>query len=687
MLRLEVPAYLVPSSARADEELDRKVKAFHPLVENPPPAFRPKGLSRSRHYPLPRLDLQHSSSLSSTLFPRRRLNPTLSLPTLSISHEPRPSNPVTLPSAAPTAQAHAAMAEDKKPAPAADKLLPLPLPPPPPYHAGNRWLGRNDGSDLKISSRSERRQLHRQRLSQHAAHPSSLASSKIHPAHLVGWEAPSRVIEGREDRADGDTLLRQGQQQRQRQQSSRDQSPRPYTQASRKPPPSTSEDTKRPNTAITATGLPVPRLAQQQHHSEHGHSEGFGADFFGAAAAHGPTVGSPPRAHAALPTLAYATRGVRGPVRCPPRMSTFDATTQQPPNKPPPLNQPLNLPAGPAAGAISSPSSPAPPSPTSNQKDASPSPPAAIIVAPSSPGGSPDAMSPATFEIPDMGVASDLLFAAEGLAPSTPQRQNARSRAASRSRRSSRESSHQLVRPAAELMTHRRSSATRSSSLWAAKRSGGKPLNEMLLDYARKERGLPPKRVKGSVNFGSVVASLLRNRKTVDALREAPAFADSGLDPLQLHMLAYGGLPRSLPRYGVVYRAGAHASAFYVLMRGSVLVEPEEGASHTLAASSSGVAFGLDALNSSMRRSSTVSALEPCEILTFHTSDVTLDEAGLAGLATSVFSITVEEALRRTPLFLSLGDETLKHIAPLFELCNLDASVPIFLEGDACESL
>ena len=69
------------------------------------------------------------------------------------------------------------------------------------------------------------------------------------------------------------------------------------------------------------------------------------------------------------------------------------------------------------------------------------------------------------------------------------------------------------------------------------------------------------KKKSGAVNFGSVVASLMRNRKAVEALKRCPVF--SGLDDVQLAMLAYGGQPATLKRYAVLFRAGATSSILH----------------------------------------------------------------------------------------------------------------------------
>ena len=192
---------------------------------------------------------------------------------------------------------------------------------------------------------------------------------------------------------------------------------------------------------------------------------------------------------------------------------------------------------------------------------------------------------------------------------------------------------------------------------------------------------------KARINFGSVVASLVRNKRAVDALRHCPTFA--GLGDLQLSMLAYGGVPASLRRYSALYREGAASQSFYILLKGSVQLVPEEGAEQTLVVKggTGGVCFGLESLNGAVRRQATVTAIEHSELLAFSIKDMTLDADGLSGLATRVFAEVAENALRRTPLFGDLEISTLFGIAPLCVLETVDPDTPVFSCGDLCESM
>ena len=76
------------------------------------------------------------------------------------------------------------------------------------------------------------------------------------------------------------------------------------------------------------------------------------------------------------------------------------------------------------------------------------------------------------------------------------------------------------------------------------------------------------KKKSGAVNFGSVVASLMRNRKAVEALKRCPVF--SGLDDVQLAMLAYGGRA-PLKRYAVLFRR--NELRILHLMKGSFTID------------------------------------------------------------------------------------------------------------------
>ena len=57
-----------------------------------------------------------------------------------------------------------------------------------------------------------------------------------------------------------------------------------------------------------------------------------------------------------------------------------------------------------------------------------------------------------------------------------------------------------------------------------------------------------------------------------------------------------------------------------------------------------GVCFGLESLNNTVTRQSTVSAIEPSEVLTFSTKDLHLDRSGIEKLAERVFAEVADGA-------------------------------------------
>ena len=268
-----------------------------------------------------------------------------------------------------------------------------------------------------------------------------------------------------------------------------------------------------------------------------------------------------------------------------------------------------------------------------------------------------------------------------------------------------------------KLTSHSRA----SGSLWAMKRGAtGLTVQQRMMQEARRrikvqeaqspntsplgrrplgggsKRGQKEKSKKksGAVNFGSVVASLMRNRKAVEALKRCPVF--SGLDDVQLAMLAYGGQPATLKRYAVLFRAGATSSAFYILMKGSLQSTIDDGVDNertmiTLEKDEKmrthGVCFGLESLNNTVTRQATVSAIEPSEVLTFSTKDLHLDRSGIEKLAERVFAEVAEEALRNTPLFGGLDIIPLADLASMFVLQTVDPDTCIYEEGDKPEAV
>ena len=230
----------------------------------------------------------------------------------------------------------------------------------------------------------------------------------------------------------------------------------------------------------------------------------------------------------------------------------------------------------------------------------------------------------------------------------------------------------------------------RQGSMWALKRgSRGTTMQERLLAEARK---LQMKSKHGPrVSLSSVTQSLLRNKRVVRALRAHPAF--TGLNHLQLSMLALAGHPMRLKRYGVLYRSDASSCAFYILVSGSMKVTGDLQPTQSMVASRKdhenhpAVVFGLEGLARGVKRLGTASALGPCELVAFTTTGMTLDEQNVESLARNVFVSTVKIALQHTPVFLDLAPKQLAAVATLFEFHTFGHGDVIIHEGEDCDRL
>ena len=228
------------------------------------------------------------------------------------------------------------------------------------------------------------------------------------------------------------------------------------------------------------------------------------------------------------------------------------------------------------------------------------------------------------------------------------------------------------------------------ASLWAMKFGArGKSMQERILEEAQRRRGK-------KVNLSDVTKGLLLNRRIVAALRACTVF--HGLDSLHLSMMAYGGHNMRMKRYGVVYRAGAVASSFFVLTHGSVQIISDDGPPQTITVergARQGIAFGFESLGSGsavsggsgLCRQATVCALEASSLVVFSTKDMRLDQGRLEKLAERIFAETAAAALRITPVFADLTPVQLVSLAPLFEFAAFNPNTPFFSAGGACDKL
>ncbi len=186
------------------------------------------------------------------------------------------------------------------------------------------------------------------------------------------------------------------------------------------------------------------------------------------------------------------------------------------------------------------------------------------------------------------------------------------------------------------------------------------------------------------------------NQRTLMALRAAPSFHELG--DAELQKIAAAGVERWLPRYGTMYREGATANAFYVLLNGRVEqrhLDPSRtplqigGVDVTDSEEEAGkLCIGLEALTG-MRRLSTVVALEDSLLLQFPVeATVGLPDEGAASLASRIFGSFVEREIRSLHMLRGVPTATLQAAVPMFELLEVpEGGKAVFEEGDPGDAL
>ena len=100
-----------------------------------------------------------------------------------------------------------------------------------------------------------------------------------------------------------------------------------------------------------------------------------------------------------------------------------------------------------------------------------------------------------------------------------------------------------------------------------------------------------------------------------------------------------------------------------------------------------GIAFGVECLDSRVKRQDTASALENCELVSISVKGMALHETDLARMAQSIYASVCASALRSTPLFMDLLPESIEKIAPMFEVVKYGAGEAIFSMGDPCDKV
>jgi len=183
--------------------------------------------------------------------------------------------------------------------------------------------------------------------------------------------------------------------------------------------------------------------------------------------------------------------------------------------------------------------------------------------------------------------------------------------------------------------------------------------------------------------LADIGAAMIQSKLVIGAFKR-----DENLKTLtdaQLAMLAYVGKPRTLARYAIVYREGATATSFFVLLKGKIRIASATGAVPVRiieALPDSKFTLGTEALSGAVPRPVTATTLTDCEFLQFATEDLAMDTAGADALADRVFAASVKEALRASLLFQHLRTDLMDELAPAFSLIKVEADVALFSEGE-----
>ena len=222
-------------------------------------------------------------------------------------------------------------------------------------------------------------------------------------------------------------------------------------------------------------------------------------------------------------------------------------------------------------------------------------------------------------------------------------------------------------------------------------------MKALLASKIQKEKGGMSKHArallsKKTLNMADVSAAFLRSKQIASALRSAPEFAKL-TDP-QIGMLAQGGEERRVPRYTILYREGASAASFYVLLKGRLQHSTfHSSAKHEVSAPATdgdhrGTCLGTEGLSGGLRRLTTVTTLDECLVLRFATAGMRIDESGAASLAARASSQVVAAALRGNQFFEAMSERTRQELAPHFKLVEVgEAGVKVLEEGGPADKM
>ena len=196
-------------------------------------------------------------------------------------------------------------------------------------------------------------------------------------------------------------------------------------------------------------------------------------------------------------------------------------------------------------------------------------------------------------------------------------------------------------------------------------------------------------RMSGKVTSLNMISQgLVQQRELVKALKKQRCFRSA--NSVHLSMISTVARTRFHSRYSVIYREGAAAFTFYVLIRGALQHTSHEGVSEVVrvAAGDPMLCFGTEGVTGGMPRSTTTTCLETCEILHFATFRMRLNKEGAEEYARRAFATFVESEMQKMPIFFGMKPSMSVVLAAMFELrdCAV-AGTFLFRPGEPSDAL
>ena len=196
-------------------------------------------------------------------------------------------------------------------------------------------------------------------------------------------------------------------------------------------------------------------------------------------------------------------------------------------------------------------------------------------------------------------------------------------------------------------------------------------------------------RMSGKVTSLNMISQgLVQQRELVKALKKQKCFRSA--NSVHLAMISTVARTRFHSRYSVIYREGASAFTFYVLVSGAMQHTSQEGVSEVVrvATGEPMVCFGTEGVTGGMPRSTTATCLETCEILHFATFRMRLNKEGAEEYARRAFATFVESEMQKMPIFFGIKPSTSVVLSAMFELrdCGV-AGTFLFRPGEPSDAL